>query len=403
MVKREKREIYYDFHSNTDTGRSRLHMYNPALPNHYRDVVFSAYARRRQREEEEARQRQRQPNALASALSSLDSASAFADVHAPEELHLSAEELHLRRIKESAALGIQAAVDMEKEVLESEHKRMRLEGADARSRISSRLDKLKALAAKSKKLSSSGNSGGDSGGAGRGESADGLVSSPVTAVNSATSPAAPSSLSASSAAPLIFQRSSLAAGGYVMTTAATPTAAPTALVPNAFASTAAKSAVQGKPSSTLLLRYCRDSPAVAWSPEEIRQAATATVATTTASSSGSEAAAAADVLCAPILQYVQQLCRRFGSVRAVKARVHTADAVSSVLHISVTDTAAVLREQLRLWVRYDSVAEAFKAAESLSKEPSTAAGPLFNVAFYPTSFFDADTLDLREEDEKASS
>jgi hypothetical protein len=370
-------------------------MYHPALPNHYRDVVFTAYVRRRQREEAAAAEEQRRPNALACALSSLNSPSAFSEVAAESSgLHLSAEELHRHRIAASAALGIQSAVAMEKDALEVEHKRKKLEGEDARSRISSRLDKLKSLAAKSKKLT---------GGGGKeatmeqpeatGTSASCGPASVSTASADASSFAAePIAATPSTAsAPLVFQRSSMAAGGYVMTTAPTTSssAATSSLLPlskSAAASAAAgQRAIRGKPSSTLLLRYRRDSPVCQWSEEQISHAAT----------SGTEATAA---LCAPVVSQVHQLCCRFGFVRGVKARVHTPETVASVLGIAASDRAALQDEQLRLWVRYDSVTEAFKAAESLAKEPGSVDGPLLCVCFYPTSLFDADTLDVRVEE-----
>ncbi|KPI83624.1 hypothetical protein ABL78_7338 [Leptomonas seymouri] len=357
-------------------------MYNPALPNHYRDVVFTAYVRRRQREEAEALERQRQPNALASALSSLNSPlPTFSDVGAAPSsgLSLSAEELHLHRIKESAALGIRSAVDMEKKALEVEHKKKKLEGADARSRISSRLDELKALAAKSKKRP---------GGTSAEQTDTAAVSnSEATPTRTATTSADPSSLPSlspapSAAAPLVFQRSSLAAGGYVMTTAPLDS---TLLSSASVAHT--KRVVRGKPSSTLLLRYLRQSPMeTTWTREQVAQAAASP--------------ASANALCASVVSDVVQICRHFGFVRGVKARVHTAEAVKSVLGIAATDTAALCSEQLRLWVRYDSVTEAFKAAESLAKEPATAEGPVFCVCFYQTTLFDTDMLDLRAEDDR---
>ncbi|KPA77346.1 hypothetical protein ABB37_07227 [Leptomonas pyrrhocoris] len=362
-------------------------MYNPALPNHYRDVVFTAYVRRRQREEADALEQQRQPNALASALSSLVStlpACADGETVSSSGLSLSAEELHLHRIKESAALGIQSAVDMEKDALEVEHRKKKLEGADARSRIGSRLDKLKALAAKSKKLTGS-------------DAAEKTHAMPMPSTNTTTAPttttsAEPASSSSlpsapSATAPLVFQRSALAAGGYVMTAAPVDSSV---LSATAGVATSTKRAVRGKPSSTLLLRYLRESPvATTWSAEQVAQAAASPTAR--------------DALCAPLVDSVRQRCRRFGFVRGVKARVHTAAAVASVLGVAAMDSAALRCEQLRLWVRYDSVTEAFKAAESLAKEPATAEGPVFCVCFYVTNLFDADTLDLRAEDDRVLS
>ncbi|CAC9470134.1 hypothetical protein conserved [Leishmania donovani] len=351
-------------------------MYNPALPNHYRDVVFAAYVRRRQREEAAAAQQQRQPNALASALSASSlAAPSMASVNAPL-LGLSAEELHQHRIKESAALGIQRAVMMEKEALEVEHKQRRLEGRDARSRISSRLDKLKALAAKSK--------------AATGVSASVDAGGAVLQPDDPSSPtSSPFDAEAAPSAPLMFQRSSLAAGGYVMT-AADPS------LPGMLLRTNTRSAVQGKPSSTLLLRFLHDSPVLGWNKAAIAEASTFSSAESS--------------LCVPVLTQVQQLCRRFGFVRSMAARVYAEDVVTAALARARSQTSVetqvpsaeeVRREQLRVWVRFDSVTEAFKAAESLAKEvpPATPAGPpVFAVAFYPTGLYDSDALELREED-----
>ncbi|KAK7201627.1 hypothetical protein NESM_000227400 [Novymonas esmeraldas] len=367
-------------------------MYNPALPNHYRDVAFAAYVRRRDEEEEAAVQRQRQPNALASALSAASLASSSSSssplpssgssptsamAGAPPSLGLSAEELHQHRVKESAALGVQRAVLMEKEALEVEHKKRKLEGSDARSRISSRLDKLKALAGKSRSVA------GDAG------------AEPAQTQPSPTS--SPAEVTPS--APLVFQRSSLAAGGFVMT-AADPA------LPGVGQRTAVRPAVQGRPSSTLLLRFLAESPLQTWTAADIAQAAAATPAEESP-------------LCAPALAQVQQLCRRFGFVRSMAARVYEESVVKAALARAVERSSSgrsvsareegeeeVRREQLRVWVRLDSVTEAFKAAESLAKEsvadPSGAAGhaarPRFAVYFYPTSLYDANTLELRDDD-----
>ncbi|CBZ24995.1 conserved hypothetical protein [Leishmania mexicana MHOM/GT/2001/U1103] len=357
-------------------------MYNPALPNHYRDVVFTSYVRRRQREEAAAAQKQRQPNALASALSaSSHVAPPMASASAPL-LGLSAEELHQHRIKESAALGIQRAVMMEKEALEVEHKKRKLEGSDARSRISSRLDKLKALAAKSKAVTGVSVSADAGDAVLQPDGPTSPTSSQKTSSSSFAAEAAPS-------APLMFQRSSLAAGGYVMA-AADPS------LPGMLLRTSTRSAVQGKPSSTLLLRFLHDSPVLGWSEAAIAEASTLSSAESS--------------LCAPVLTQVQQLCRRFGFVRSMAARVYAEDVVTAALARSRSQTSVetqvpsaeeVRREQLRVWVRFDSVTEAFKAAESLAKEvsPATPAGrPVFAVAFYPTGLYDSDALELREED-----
>lgn len=401
-------------------------MYNPALPNHYHDVLFTAYVRRRQREEKAALERQRQPNALASALSDLDGtaeissssrlhdfpSSVSASSAGPSGLGLSAEELHRRRIQESAALGIQSAVEMEKAELESEHQRRKLEGADARSRISSRLDKLKALAQKSKKLAGAPTTaeGDDSSAAAASGTPDTDKDAPSSPSSSAIAASSAQPSSTTSSAPLTFQRSSLAAGGFIMTSAPT--------LPPRQTSTQQKSAqvsprplspapcaVRGKPSSTLLLRFCRTRddlpqtsstraeadglpPALEWSEAQLTAAAASPAATA--------------ALCDPLLRQLEGQCRRFGVVRGVKARIYAAAAVTAVLGMAATDTAGLRREQVRLWVRYDSVTEAFKAATSLAKEAAAAeGGPAFSVCFYPTGLYDADTLELRVEDGQA--
>ncbi|KAG5483381.1 hypothetical protein LSCM1_04929 [Leishmania martiniquensis] len=356
-------------------------MYNPALPNHYRDVVFAAYVRRRQREEAAEAQQQRQPNALASALSASSLATSSTRAASAPLLGLSAEELHQHRIKESAALGIQRALTMEKEALEVEHKRRRVEGSDARSRISDRLDKLRALAARPKVVMRAP------------MPIDGdlapLPDNPSPPTSSQETPSLPFGAEATPSAPLVFQRSSLAAGGYVMTTA-DPS------LPSMLSRTATRSSLRGKPSSTLLLRFIHDSPVEGWNEAAIAEASASSLAESP--------------LCASVLAHVQQLCRRFGFLRSIAARVYTDDDVTSALaraRSQTSGTAAVpsaeevRREQLRVWVRFDSVTEAFKAAESLAKEMSPAAPagrPLFAVSFYPTGLYDSDALELREED-----
>lgn len=372
-------------------------MYNPALPNYYNDVKLHAYFCRRDEEEDAIAQQQRQPNAIAAALASsaarLPASSMLLDAEptssampassslpsSPSLLSLTAEELHQQRVKQSAVLGVQRAVEMEKEAFEVEHKKRRMEGSDARSLISTRLAKLKSMARPSK--------------------------TEATAPSDGAPSSSPSSEASSG---LVFAPSSLAGGGYVMQ------------APGAAAATLAASRrrkLQGRPSSTLLLRYFNDCPL-----ERVDAAAAAAVARADGG--------VADELLIGWLEALRRRCSSYGIVRAMTSRLYTPDRVEAEMpsktetngDVAEGEVAADVEvsrrrlrreqrlhlEQLRVFVRYDSVAEAFKAGEQLLKEtasvaegntaPMAAPPPLFSVYFYPSDLFDAGQLDLRAED-----
>lgn len=188
-------------------------MYDPLNPNEYKQAKLALY-KSRPRDMADA---MRPPastslNLFAEALSALPSSSAVSsNPQAPSQpvaVTASVEELLRRRVARSAAMGSQSAEQMEREELEVEQKKRKLEGSDIRSRVGSFLSKMRAPAAKA---------------------ADASAAMPQ----------------ASPSAPLAFVPSPLAAGGYVM---AATTAAP---VPRT---------ITGRASTTLLLRYVSNSP-----------------------------------------------------------------------------------------------------------------------------------------------
>lgn len=337
-------------------------MYDPfAAPNRYRSCKIAAYRRQK---EEEAQQRKESAatstsaNYLADALTALvpqaeqlpcqlqGSASATVVAAAAPTvlaaLNTSAEELRRQRVSRSAAMGIQSAVDMEKEVLETEHKKRRLDGTDTKSRIASMLTRMRPPMA---------------------------TATPESHGTDVASPSDPSQQPASAAltgsAPLVFKPSPLAAGGYVMVTGdhQKPFQGPAA----------------GKPSSTLLIRWPQSSPLAA--VQQLKGMAKETALS-------------------QLVEEVRSKCGCHGVVRG--ARVHTLsaeeeDALLSVIKTTLKDpalwTPQLERERLRVLVRLDTVTDAFKAAEGLRKAQTS-----WCISFFHTASYDAGHLGPRKDE-----
>lgn len=234
----------------------------------------------------------------------------------------SAEDLVRERVRMSAAMGIAAAVQQEREADDARHKSHVQQGKDAKSRIRGLLMM---------------------GGGGGGGVPAPLVpeaASPMpyplshggdSSWNAGSSSSGGVGIALSPIAHLEFVPSSMPAGGYQLV--ATSAAA---------AQAAAKPALTGKPSSTIVLRNLVSRGHVD-----------------------------------PQLQAdLQGECARFGVVRGLV--MHE---LAASHPLSLADAEAV-----RVFVRYDSVAAAFKAGEALN-------GRLFDgrrvaAAFYPTLLFD---------------
>lgn len=135
---------------------------------------------------------------------------------------------------------------------------------------------------------------------------------------------------------LVNMKTGMAAGGSV-------------LVPMAAAP--AKPAVKGRPSATLLIRN-----AAAEASEELRMD-------------------------------VQSECANYGTVRATK--VHQLDPATGSWAPS---------ELVRVFVRFDNVASAFKAAENLSGRSYQ--GRQITVSFFPTALFENNSLDPTPDEER---
>lgn len=289
-----------------------LAMYNPQLPNSYRDVKVTRWKRAR---EEERR------NDVARSLAAAGGA-------APSPLHLlSAEELHRRRVRQSAALGVRAAVEMMREEFEAAHKTRVAEGDDRRGRIRQKLGRLMDAAATA--------------------GAKEMAPPPVGIF----------------AAPLVFQKTDLAAGGYVV---------------RETGGGERRRGSHGKPSSTILIRFLRDGP-----PVEIFDT----------KSNNAEARNA-------FLEAIQDECGQCGVVRSVRyallsdeeqatLRERLKKAAGEEGDSSVTNLEVRLaREMIRVFVRFDAVANAFKALETLQQRHDA----VWEVSFFPTQLFDAGTL-----------
>ncbi|KAG8342725.1 hypothetical protein ERJ75_001005200 [Trypanosoma vivax] len=339
-------------------------MYNPARPNNYK--AFKVLQWKRTREAELANDIARTlaesaamntplfgtsatvPPAASSGSYEAGPASVPLNcVHETLPLQLSAEELHQRRVRQSAALGITTAVRLERDELETEHKVKAASGLDRKGRIGSKLGKLMEAAA-SKGGSSDGGSG-----HGSGDSSGDL---PLDA---------PPSSFLGSGASLVFEKSHLASGGF--------------MVKESVSSQENRKTQNGKPSSTILIRFIRDGPSPALFEME-----------TSTPISGLGAS------CMSFLEVIQDQCGRFGVVRSVRhALLSEADQlvvrerlVQAGLSSETEIEARLTRELVRIFVRFDTVASAFKALEALQQQQRGS----WSVCFFPTLLFDAGKL-----------
>lgn len=271
--------------------------YNPFVPNAYGKAAYTVYARKRRLEETKAYEGKLSGNCLAESLhsSGMDASGAPSPTEGPVALNLSAEELHKLRVRKSAAMGVKSAVDLEREILEVEHKKVKLEGSDVKSRIGSLLGKMRQQ--KSEKE--------------------------TTKLHEAT-------------APLTFKASPLAAGGFMMEKA----------------DKVSTRSVKGKPSSALLI---------------VDQ----TLSVPTSLLDEKSTAEMQERFFAPTLEAYRTECGQSGVVRSAKC------VVIRGVHM---DEARV-----RFFIRFDTVADAFKASDGLIKNHSQET----RVHFYPTAEFDA--------------
>lgn len=359
VSERKIRYIYIYIYTKTET------MYDPAVPNNYRDVKIVQWKRAREVEENEKLSRTSMESILATPSpfdfpgmvqppSPTPTDTSFPGSSEVLPLHLSVEELHQRRVRQSAALGITTAIRLERDELEAAHKVKVATGMDRKGRIGSKLEKFM-------KMATSSSSSGD---AASGSNGDADVSSGMSSMG-----LPPSSLAGSSA-PLVFQRSTLAAGGY--------------MVKEDTNAQDGRKAPSGKPSSTILIRFIRDGPP----PDLFEEDATA--------GGDNEGGAVGSLRAAGLafLENVQGQCARYGIVRSVRPALLTEEqrtAVRARLEQCASTPVEVelrfARELVRVLVRFDTVAGAFKAIDALQQNCVN-----WSVCFFPTILFDAGTL-----------
>ncbi|KAF8290074.1 hypothetical protein TcBrA4_0133160 [Trypanosoma cruzi] len=346
-------------------------MYDPAAPNNYRDVKVMWWKRAREDERKNDISR-----SLAAAAEAGSSPFDMPDMMrmAPKDelaydilggggetmsLHLSAEELHQRRVRQSAALGITTAMNLEREELEAAHKARVAAGMDRKGRIGQKLGKLLSVAATRENATKT-NTTSDHVGVGINTSGGEMTPATTTATSTTTS-------LPGITAPLVFQRSELAAGGYV--------------VREDVGALEKRKTHYGKPSSTILIRFVRDGPPV----EVFDDTSNKNVGSGTLRNA--------------FLENIQDLCGQCGVVRslrymvlddekraALRARLENEREEVSVASADVETRLA--REMIRVLVRFDTVANAFKALEMLQQRH----GSNWDVCFFSTQLFDVGAL-----------
>ncbi|EKF27470.1 hypothetical protein MOQ_008806 [Trypanosoma cruzi marinkellei] len=348
-------------------------MYDPAVPNNYRDVKVMCW--KRAREDERKNDISRSLAAAAEAGSSPFDMPDMMIRMAPRDelaydilggsgetmsLHLSAEELHQRRVRQSAALGITTAMNLEREELEAAHKARVAAGMDRKGRIGQKLGKLMSVAAtrdNATKMSTTGDQVGDGVNTSGGE-----MTSPPPPPTATTS----TSL-AGMTAPLVFQRSELAAGGYV--------------VREDVGALEKRKTHYGKPSSTILIRFIRDGPPV----EVFDDTSNKNISNVTLRNA--------------FLENIQDLCGQCGVVRSLRyvvlddekrtaLRARLEKEKEEISTASADVETRLTREMVRVLVRFDTVANAFKALEMLQQRH----GSDWDVCFFSTQLFDAGAL-----------
>ncbi|ESL05494.1 hypothetical protein TRSC58_06855 [Trypanosoma rangeli SC58] len=349
-------------------------MYDPAAANNYRD--FKVMRWKRAREEEQKNDISRSLAAAAEVGPSPFEMPGMMSTTAKDEFvygilggggdtmsfHLSAEELHQRRVRQSAALGITTAMKLERDELEAAHKARVAAGMDRKGRIGQKLGKLMSAAA-TKGNTADTNTVGDSVGTGKNTSGGDTTSAPGRSTPTSTTTA--TSLLTGSSTQLVFQRSDLAAGGYV--------------VREDGGTVDRRRIHRGKPSSTILIRFVRDGP-----PAEMFD--------DTANGDSSNVA-----MRNAFLENIQCLCGQCGVVRSVRYVVLSdAEKVSLRARLEKEDVTTasagvetrLAREMVRVLVRFDTVANGFKALEMLQQ----CYGSNWDVCFFSTQLFDAGAL-----------
>lgn len=274
---------------------------------------------------------------------------------------MSAEELHAQRVQRSAAMGVQRAVEYQKDSIESEFKRRKMEGSDARSRVTNLLAKMRGTPPSTTSTTQP-----------EASSAAGLS-------HSVTAP--------SPSAPLAFLPSGLGTGGFKLT----------AVGPSVAQSAA--TGLAGVPGPTLLMRS-RQHPSLWDSLHDNQQAALLLPPGPSSVPSVLLARQAAEQVWAVLLRDILRECSAFGVVTSCiphVLQVAELDALSQRWRAdfpaasSPQHDEAMNAERVRIFVRFDAVAEAFRAAEAMAP-----LGDQWSVVFYPTTAFDQGELGVTD-------
>lgn len=304
-------------------------------------------------------------------------------------LDMSAEELHAQRIQRSAQMGVQRAVDLRKDEIETEFKKRKLEGSDTKSKVSNLLSQLrqkKAAAAAAGNITST------------------MISMPsdsnlthLSTASISTSSSAASSLSLPSgststrgpsdpcetsaprslSAPLTFVPSGLRSGGFVMT----------ATEPSAQEGISVR--LEGRPSTTLLLRHV-GSPSL-WEAAKLG-ASEEQVLRGFSSNSKDARQQLASAIWSQSVRDILHRCTAFGVVSSHQVYVLTEKEENHVKERLLREFPAtspsqcnviLLSERVRVFVRFEAPAGAFKAADAMSVNLM-----LWKVCFFPSEEYD---------------
>lgn len=309
-------------------------------------------------------------------------------VHAPlatsTRLDMSAEELHAQRIQRSAQMGVQRAVDLQKDEIETEFKKRKLDGFDTKSRVSNLLAQLRqkketvhgslpstiipSCSASSPHLAAA--------------SPGSVVSetASVSGINGITAIANPSCSSSVKAlsAPLAFIPSGLKSGGFVMTVAE----------PCAEEKEFLSAHLEGQLSTTLLLR--RVNPPL-WELVKLTSDEEQTLRGISLKPSEARRRLAATLWAQPVRDILHQ-CAAFGVVSSHQVYVLTETEEYKLKERFLTEyptasiaqcEATLLSERVRVLFRFETSSGSFNAASAISATPSH-----WKVCFFPSVKYD---------------
>lgn len=310
--------------------------------------------------------------------------SAHAPLATTTRLDMSAEELHAQRIQRSAQMGVQRAVDLQKDEMETEFKKRKLEGSDTKSKVSNLLAQLRqkkemvsgrvqptvipSFGAPSPHLSTA--------------SSDSVVSgnasgSRFSGTSAIAKPSCTSAVKALSA-PLAFIPSGLKSGGFVMTAAQ----------PCADEKKSRSAHLEGQLSTTLLLRYVHPP---LWEVVKLSSDEQQILRGISPKPSEARRRLAATLWAQPVREILHD-CAAFGVVSSHQVYVLTEAEESKLQERLLTEyptasapqcEAILLSERVRVLFRFETSSGSFKAASAISASPSH-----WKVCFFPSVEYD---------------